>query len=336
MVVNYSPLDAHRMLEHKIEDSETDILVTLDVAALYPQTEKLLASTRLKKLVVGEFAEYALAPGPVKAHHDGAEDAVGGQARRAPSSRSATSSTTTAAIAAHDIGDPSEALAVMQYTGGTTGLPKGAMLTHANLTAACAQYTETTQSQPDPLKDGEERFLVRAAARSTSTRSRSSCCSACGWAAEIVLHTRFDPAAAVKDIVGKKITVFPGVPTMHAALINLPGVETMDLSSLQFCASGGAPLPLAVQQQFEQLTGCRLCEGWGMSETSPTGTFTPAQGREKPGSCGIPLPGIAIKFVDVADPERDVAAGRARRDLHPGPERDEGLLEEAGGDRRSR
>jgi long-chain acyl-CoA synthetase len=307
VVVNYSPLDALRTLEFKIANSETDILVTLDLASLYPQAEKLLDSTCLKTLVVGEFAEYALAPGPVTAFMR-AQDMLAEVERdgRVVAFRDLLDNN--GRFSVRDIGDLAEALAVIQYTGGTTGAPKGAMLTHANLTAACAQYTETTKSQPDPLKEGEERVLgvlplfhIYALSVVMMLGLRLG--------AEIVLHPRFDAAAAAKDIVLKKITVYAGVPTMHVALIGLPGAETMDFSSLRFCSSGGAPLPLSVQQKFEQLTGCRLCEGWGMSETSPTGTFTPAHGAVKPGSCGIPLPGIVLKFVDVADPERGLALG---------------------------
>jgi long-chain acyl-CoA synthetase len=306
-VVNYSPLDAPRTLELKIADSESDILVTLDVASLYPQAQTLLDSTRLKKLVVGEFAEYALAPGPVKAFMtaqkmlsevkpDGRvvafQDLLDNDGR----------------FSADDIGDPREAIAVIQYTGGTTGAPKGAMLTHANLTAACAQYHETAKSQPDPLKEGEERVLcvlplIHIYALSVVMMLGLR------LGAEIVLHPRFDAAAAARDIALKKITAYAGVPTMHVALLSVPGVETTDFSSLRFCSSGGAPLPHSVQEKFEKLSGCRLCEGWGMSETSPTGTFTPRHGAVKPGSCGIPLPGITLKFVDIADPQREAAPG---------------------------
>ena len=127
--------------------------------------------------------------------------------------------------------------------------------------------------------------------------------------AELVLHTRFDTAAVLKDIVEKKITAMPGVPTMYVALINHPGVGEMDLTSLKSCTSGGAPLPLAVQNRFREIVGCRLTEGWGMTETSPTGTFTPPNGVIRPGSCGIPLPGIQFKFADVTDPEKYVARG---------------------------
>ncbi len=306
-VVNYSPLDALRTLELKIEDSKTDMLVTLDVASLYPQAEKLLASTRLKRLVVGEFAEYALTPGPVKAFMaaQGMLSEVKHDERRVAFRDLQDND---GRYLAHDLGDPREARAVIQYTGGTTGSPKGAMLTHANLTAACAQYAETAKSRPDPLEEGKERVLCVLPLFHIYALSVVLLLGL-RLGAEIVLHPRFDPAATAKDIVVKKITVYAGVPTMHVAILGLPGIETMDLSSLRFCSSGGAPLPLSVQQKFEKLSGCRLCEGWGMSETSPTGTFTPAHGPVKPGSCGIPLPGIELKFIDVADPEREVALG---------------------------
>src|SRR5271156_6660632 len=140
-VVNYSPLDALHTLQHKIEDSETDILVGLDLAALYPQAEKLLTSPRLKTLVVGEFAEMTAAPGPVKAQMA----AAGMLAEVKRDDRHVAFRNlidNDGRYQAHPLGDLTEALAVIQYTGGTTGTPKGAMLTHANLTAACSLYTE--------------------------------------------------------------------------------------------------------------------------------------------------------------------------------------------------
>jgi long-chain acyl-CoA synthetase len=106
-----------------------------------------------------------------------------------------------------------------------------------------------------------------------------------------VLHARFDLDAVMADLQAKRISVFPGVPTMYTAVIHHPKAAEMDLRSLKFCGSGGAPLPQEVAQRFFELTGCRLNEGWGMTETSPVGTFTPVHGLRKAGSCGMPLPG---------------------------------------------
>ncbi|MGH8808666.1 MAG: AMP-binding protein, partial [Noviherbaspirillum sp.] len=97
--------------------------------------------------------------------------------------------------------------------------------------------------------------------------------------------------------------------TMYTAIIQFPGIGDYDLSSLKFCNSGGAPLPVEVNQSFQRLTGCSLVEGWGMTETSPTGTFTPVYGMQKIGSCGMPTVGVTLKFVDVDDPSREVAPG---------------------------
>ncbi|HEX9170539.1 MAG TPA: long-chain fatty acid--CoA ligase [Roseiarcus sp.] len=316
-VVNYSPLDALHTLQIKIEDSETAILVTLDLAALYPQAEKLIASTRLKTLVVGEFAEMSPVPGPVKAHMAAAgmlaevkrddrclafRDLIDNDGR----------------YNAHPVGDLTEALAVIQYTGGTTGSPKGAMLTHANLTAACSLYTEVFTRSPDGWRVGEERVLCILPLFHIYSLT---VVMLLGFrlGAELVLHPRFDPAAALKDIVEKKITVYMGVPTMHVALLGVPGVEGMDFSALRLCGSGGAPLPVAVQERFEGVIGRRLTEGWGMTETAPIGTFTPREGSRKPGSCGLPYPGTEMKFIDVANPEREVKPGERGEICVKGP-----------------
>jgi long-chain acyl-CoA synthetase len=317
VIVNYSPLDALRTLEFKVDDSETDILVTLDLASLYPPAEKLLASTRLKTLVIGEFAEMTPAPGPVKAQmaaagmlvevkRDGAHvpfrELIDNDGR----------------YQAHPLVALADELAVIQYTGGTTGSPKGAMLTHANLTAACSLYTEVMTRSEESLRVGEERVLcVLPLFHIYSLTVVMLLGFRLG--AELVLHPRFDPAAAVKDIVEKKITVYMGVPTMHVALLSQPGVEMMDFSSLRLCASGGAPLPVAVQERFEQVVGRKLTEGWGMTETAPIGTFTPREGPRKVGSCGVPYPGTEMKLVDVADPEREVKLGERGEICVKGP-----------------
>jgi len=127
--------------------------------------------------------------------------------------------------------------------------------------------------------------------------------------AVLVLHARFDLDAVIHDLVAKKISIFAGVPTMYTAMANHPKVKEGALRSLQFCGSGGAPLPTEVAQRFFALTGCQLCEGWGMTETSPTGTFTPVLGMRKAGSCGMPLPNIELKFESLTEPGRDAAPG---------------------------
>lgn len=317
VVVNYSPLDALPTLQSKVNDSETDILVSLDVASCYPQAEKLLASTRLKTLIVGEFAEMTPAPELVKAQmkaggmladvkrddaHVAFRDLIDNDGH----------------YQVHPLAAPADALAVIQYTGGTTGSPKGAMLSHANLTAACSLYAEVLTRSDEGVRIGEERFLCILPLFHIFSLT---VVMLLGFrlGSELVLHPRFDPAAALKDIVEKKITIYMGVPTMHVALLSQPGVEAMDFSSLRLCSSGGAPLPVALQERFESVIGCKLTEGWGMTETAPLGTFTPRQGQRRLGSCGVPYPGTEMKFIDVANPDREVKLGERGEICVKGP-----------------
>ena len=306
-VVNYSPLDAERVLAHKVEDSATDFLVTLDLAALYPQMARLLGASRLKKLVVGNLADYAANPGAVRAHLQGAGQLV----PVATDDRHLSFEQLVANdgdYQAHALGDLTQAVVALQYTGGTTGLPKGAMLTHANLSAACAQYMETSQGEPRVLTEGVERALVVLPLFHIYALTVNLLFGV-RLGALLVLHARFDLDAAINDLIAKKITVFAGVPTMYMAMANHPKVKEGALRSLQFCGSGGAPLPVEVAQRFFDLTGAQLCEGWGMTETSPTGTFTPAHGMRKAGSCGMPIPNIELRFESLTEPGQEAAPG---------------------------
>jgi len=316
-VVNYSPLDAAKVLEHKIEDSQTDFLITLDLAALYPQMAAMLGKTRLKKLIVGNLAEMTGAPEQVAAqmkaknetvdisgdeHHLRFSELLDNDGRYTP----------------HPIGDPREALAILQYTGGTTGLPKGAMLTHANLSSACEQVVITQSGTPPVLQMGTERLLAVLPPFHIYALTVNLLLGV-RLAAEIVQHLRFDPKAALRDIAEKKLTTFCGVPTMFTAVIGDPDTPQYDLHSLKLCNSGGAPLPMEVGERFRAITGTWLAEGWGMTETSPTGTFSPAHGQRKAGSCGIPHPGVVIQMLDLEDPTRYVPLGEKGEMCIQGP-----------------
>jgi long-chain acyl-CoA synthetase len=306
-VVNYSPLDAEKVLEHKVGDSETDIIVTLDLALLYPQVDRLLDCTRLKRLVVGSIAEMSGNPEAVRAHMLKADQLVGvpDDERHVSFSRLLANH---GAYQPQPVDDTNEAIAVLQYTGGTTGLPKGAMLTHANLTTAVSQIYAVTGGENRVLEEGKERVLAVLPLFHIYALTVNMLFGI-RMGAELVLHTKFEIETVIKDLAAKKITIFPGVPTMYTAIVNYPGIENHDLSSLKFCNSGGAPLPVEVNQSFQRLTGCCLVEGWGMTETSPTGTFTPVYGMQKVGSCGMPTVGVMLKFVSVDDPSVEVPRG---------------------------
>ncbi|RJF99231.1 long-chain-fatty-acid--CoA ligase [Noviherbaspirillum saxi] len=316
-VVNYSPLDAEKVLAHKVGDSQTDIIVTLDLAALYPQILKLLDTTRLQRLVVGSIAEMSGHPDAVhrQMEQTGMLVPVHYGDRHL---RFAELLRNEGDYQPHPVGDVNDTIAVLQYTGGTTGLPKGAMLTHANLTAACSQIAAVVGGEPRVLEEGREKVLAVLPLFHIYALTVNML-FAIRMGAEVILHTRFDLEAVMRDLAEKKVTVFPGVPTMYTAIINHPQIGDYDFGSLKFCNSGGAPLPIEVNQSFQRLTGCCLVEGWGMTETSPTGTFTPVYGMQKVGSCGMPTVGVMLKFVDVDNPLLEAAPGERGEMCIKGP-----------------
>ena len=315
-VVNYSPLDAERVLEHKIDDSDTDIVITLDLQSLYPLMERLLSKTRLKALVVGNMGEMSASPDATQSalREEGQLSEVAWDARRLRFAQLLDNDGQCAVVEPADL---HEAVAVLQYTGGTTGLPKGAMLTHANLSAGCSQAM-LNLCGPQGLAFGAETFLVVLPLFHIYALTFNLLLGI-RLAARLVLHARFDVAAAVRDLAERQVTVFFGVPTMFTAINGFSRVEQYDFSSLKFSNSGGAPLPVEVHERFERLTGCKLQEGWGMTEVCGVGTNTPMQRAHKIGSCGAPMCGVTLRFVSVDDPGRAVSYGEQGEICIAGP-----------------
>ncbi len=317
IVVNYSPLDAVQTLKHKAEDSGTEMIVTLDLKALYPQMAQVLEATQVKKLIVGTLQEMLpfpksllfplvkrgeIAPVPNDDRHMRFSELIDNDG----------------AYEARTIADPDDEVAVLQYTGGTTGVAKGAMLTHGNLVAAYSQYREFAAGDPAALEVGVDSFLAVLPLFHIFAL-QINMFLALGAGAKLILHPRFELEAVLKDIHSKKPTVFAGVPAMYAAINNKPDIAKYDLSSLRYCVSGGAPLPLDTLQQFEKLTGTRICEGWGMTETCPAGTGIPLYGTYKEGSCGIPLPRIEMRVYDFETSTQRLPAGEKGEICITGP-----------------
>ena len=286
-VVNYSPLDAGAVLEHKIGDSQTDFIVTLDAPALFPKMNGFLGKTRLRGLIVGSAHEFgSTAPRP-----DAVDVAWDAQRLRfadllAPATGAAVALPPPAAL---------DAVAVLQYTGGTTGHPKGAMLTHENLSSAVSQVWHTLVGA-GTLAEGEETFLSVLPLFHIYSLVVNMLFGL-GIGAELILHQRFDLQAALDEIVDSKVTVFLGVPTMYVAFTGHPDIERTDLSSLKFCNSGGAPIAAEVFHNFVRMAQCRLQEGWGMTESCTMATASPGVGSHQAGSCGIPVPGVEVKVI---------------------------------------
>lgn len=317
IVVNYSPLDAVQTLKHKAEDSGTEMIVTLDLKALYPQMAQVLEATPVKKLIVGTLQE--MLPFPKNLLFPLVKR---GEIASVPADdrhvRFSSLIDNDGVYEARTISDPDDEVAVLQYTGGTTGVPKGAMLTHGNLVAAYSQYREFAGGDPAALEVGLDSFLAVLPLFHIFAL-QINMFLALGAGAKLILHPRFELEAVLKDIHAKKPSVFAGVPAMYTAINNRPDIAKYDLSSLRYCVSGGAPLPLETLQQFEKLTGTRICEGWGMTETCPAGTGIPLYGTYKEGSCGIPLPRIEMRVYDFETSTQQLPAGEKGEICITGP-----------------
>jgi len=296
-VVHLSPLDAERELAHKLKDSGARILITTNVGFLAPLAQKLKAEGLLDRLIVGDdtaFGPSLLATVPMPEGRGVVRfDALSADgAKKLPRQWP-------------EVGV--EDIALLQYTGGTTGKPKGAMLSHANLSAACSIYKIWGDRQRS-TEPGEDKIIC-VLPLSHIFALTNVLLRGLQEGNELMLRPRFDVATTLADIEVKRATVFPGVPTMWIALANTPDIDRRDLSSLRYVASGGAALPVEVAERFQKLTGQRLGGGWGMTETSPAGTAMPKQWTGKAGSIGLPLPGIMMDIVAVDDPRRVLPPG---------------------------
>ena len=299
-VVNFSPLYTAAELEAQVQDSGARILVTLDVPMLLPTAIKVLRESSLERLVVGRLAKMLpplqgwamrifkrrdLAPLPKADDVVEWEDMLADEEPRP------------VAI------DPLRDLALLQYTGGTTGTPKGAMLTHQNLSANARQIEalDPHQHERDVIVGVLPFFHVFANATVLNRTVLNGGC--------IAMLPRFDAGQCLKTLQRTRATSMPGVPTMYQALLDHPALEGTDFSSLRACISGGAPLPAPVKQRFETMTGAKLAEGYGLTETSGVVSTNPYEGEERPGTIGHPLPGTRIRLLDKEDPSRDASPG---------------------------
>ncbi|MBU0714489.1 MAG: long-chain fatty acid--CoA ligase [Verrucomicrobia bacterium] len=188
--------------------------------------------------------------------------------------------------------NPAEDLAAILYTSGTTGRPKGAMLTHRNLVSNIRSTLQAMQVQP-----GEERFLV------ILPLFHAFAAMACMFlplmsGSTMVPLSRFDPLHVAKMIAAERITLFMGVPSMYVALLRLPDAVVPHFETLKFCVSGGAALPVAVMREFETRFGKKIYEGDGPTECSPVTCVNPIGGRTKSGTVGLPVPDVEMKIVD--------------------------------------
>jgi len=315
-VVNYNPLYTQEELTFQLRDSQTELMVTLDLKLLFDKVEALLTAGTLKRAIVASFP--ALLPGAKSVLFKLFKGKDLGRPEKSPVAAKlvADASVMDHAPDPHPIPvDPDKDIAVLQYTGGTTGTPKGAMLTHSNIAINCQQSAAWAVN----LAPGQERAL--AALPFFHVFAMTAVMNfAVSQGAELVIMPRFVLDDAMKLIDKNKPTVMPGVPTMFTAILNHPRLQSFNLSSLKYCVSGGAPLPVELKQRFERLTGCKVVEGYGLTEASPSVTCNPVEGPVKEGSIGQPLPGTIVSLRDLADPGKEVALGEKGEICVKGPQ----------------
>jgi long-chain acyl-CoA synthetase len=208
-------------------------------------------------------------------------------------------------------------IAMFQYTGGTTGISKGAVALHRNVVANVYQM----KAWASPVKPKEAGEVVMGVMPLFHVYGMVAVMhfSVLGRAA-MVLLPRWDTLQVLKAINRYKPAFFPGVPTMYVAINNHPDVKKYNLRSIKGCTSGGAPLPLEVQQQFEQITGGNLSEGYGLSEAPVVVTANPQVGKRKAGSIGVPFPDVEARIVDTETGEKEMPVGEVGELVIKGPQ----------------
>jgi long-chain acyl-CoA synthetase len=314
VVVNFNPLYTERELEHQVEDSGTSVMIATDLALSLPKVAQLVGrgkrGSTLSRIVVCPFADalpaikrraFQLLKRRDIAHapHD---------LRFVPFAE---------LIARYVDPDPVERspgdLAVLQYTGGTTGVPKGAMLSHANLAANSAQMIAHVGHMPDRQERTLGVLPLFHVFALTTVLNYSV-----DTAAEMILLPRFEMASLLAACRRTRPTQFFGVPTLYAALGHAPLRGEFD--SVRLCISGGAPLPLETRQRFEERTGVRVVEGYGLSEASPIIACNPLEGLIKDNSCGPAFPGTSLEIRDPDNLDRVLGPGEKGEVCARGPQ----------------
>jgi long-chain acyl-CoA synthetase len=308
VVVGNNPLYTERELTHQLRDARPTVVVVLD--ALYPATVAALRVVDVSEIIVTRITDYMGFPkkqlAPIKLRKE---------ARRAQkpwppvppdapvqwwkaAMRQAGTPPPLAEV------DPDVDLAALVYTGGTTGLSKGAMLSHRNLVANARQCDSWFVG----TEDGREAVMCVLPFFHCYGMTVGMNLGLIK-AAKLVLLPRFKVAEVMKAMEKERPSLFPGVPRIYVTINQAAENNDADLSSIKYCLSGAGALPLAVAERFEELTGGRLVEGYGLTEASPVAIGNPMDGTARPGTIGLPLPDTHCRIVDLADPSRILSPG---------------------------
>lgn len=309
-----SPLYKEREVEHQLNDSEAETIVVLD--ALYPILERVLAHIKIKRVIVTSLKEYM----------PSAKAFLGSLLKKIPSHKVERTSNTfffQELLSKYGVKppeveiSPKEDLVALQYTGGTTGLSKGAMLTHMNLVSNAVTCTEWLRGTV-----GSETYLTvlplfHIYGMTTGMNSPIH------QAARMVMLPRFDAKNTLEEIQKQRVTVFCGAPTMYALLLSHPDVSKYNLKSVRFCISGSAPLPPEVQRKWMDVTGGVLVEGYGLTESSPVTHCNPLDKSLKTvkiGSIGLPWPETDAKIMDMETGQTELPVGETGELAVKGPQ----------------
>jgi len=300
-IVNINPLYTPREILVVAQDSGMRALLTLD--ALAPAVLALREQTKIENTIITSLAEYSPAATPPAA--------IAGTLRFAD---------LLAEVDEPDLPrveiDTEEDVAVLQYTGGTTGVPKGAMLTHYNI------FTNVVQIEcwaHGDLRRGEDAYLLVIPFFHIYGFTVGMI-EGIWRGAQQVLIPKYDVEALLTAIRDYRPTYFPAVPTIYVSLLNHPKVKEYGIDKVRAFNSGSAPLPVEVIDQFERITGGTLNEGYGLSEASPVTHSTPSLARRKPGSIGLPIPDTDMKIVDLETGTREVTVGEEGELCIAGPQ----------------
>ncbi|GAA4047043.1 long-chain-fatty-acid--CoA ligase [Parerythrobacter jejuensis] len=296
VVVNFSPLYSVEELAWQVGDSGTRLLVTVDVLELFDTAAKVLEGSDLETLVVGALADMLpFGKGLLLKTLGRSKIAKVGWSQATLKWRDCTPDSAPEPVAL----DAENDLALLQYTGGTTGRPKGAMLGHSQLVMNAQQVAAI-----NPFGEADKEVFMGALPFFHVFANTALLNHAVASGGSIAMVPRFDAKQVLQTIQKYQATGFPGVPTMFQALLDHPDLAKTDLSSLKVCISGGAPMPAPVHARFEEVTGVRLVEGYGLTESSGVVSVNPYAGTRKRGTIGQVVARTEFLFLDKEDPTK--------------------------------
>ncbi len=314
VVVMTNPLYMESELVHQLNDSGSKFLITLD--KLWPRLEALQGKVPVEKYFITTLDESLKFPLNLllrlKSLRDKNKVVVPFDQSRVLPWKELRKGDKRLSV---PVPDP-ETLALLQYTGGTTGEAKGVMLSHANLTANVQQISAVLNATPNEKRDIFIAVLPYFHVYGLST----ALFLPAHTGATVVLFPRFDPLELLLGVAKYKPTIFPGAPSIYIAMLQQRDLAKYDLHSIEYCVSGSAPMPLEYLKQIYELTGASIAEGFGLTEASPVTHLTPLRGTNKHGSIGLPLPDTMAHIVDMEVGSIPVPVGKAGELVIKGPQ----------------